>query len=40
VDNPLIFPDPADLKGTFAFMALDEKKTTQYERDWSNVIGG
>jgi spermidine/putrescine transport system substrate-binding protein len=40
VDNPLIFPDPSDLKDTFAFMALDEKKTTQYERDWSNVIGG
>ena len=40
VDNPLIFPQADDLKNTFAFMALNEKQTTQYERDWSNVTGG
>jgi spermidine/putrescine transport system substrate-binding protein len=40
VDNPLIFPTAADLKDTFAFMALTEEQQTQYERDWSNVIGG
>jgi len=40
VDNPLIFPGPHDLDNAFAFMALTEEQTTQYERDWSNVIGG
>ena len=40
VDNPLIFPTEEDLKGTFAFMALTEEQNTEYERDWSNVIGG
>lgn len=40
VENPLIFPTEDDLKDTFAFMALTEKQNTEYERDWSNVIGG
>lgn len=40
VDNPLIFPSEDDLKDTFAFMALNEEQNTEYERDWSNVIGG
>jgi spermidine/putrescine transport system substrate-binding protein len=40
VDNPLIFPSDEDLKNTFAFMALNEEQNTEYERDWSNVIGG
>jgi len=40
VDNPLIFPSEEDLKDTFAFMALTEEQNTEYERDWSNVIGG
>ena len=40
VDNPLIFPSEEDLKDAFAFMALNEEQNTEYERDWSNVIGG
>jgi spermidine/putrescine transport system substrate-binding protein len=40
VENPLIFPSAEDLEGTFAFMALTEEQNTEYERDWSNVIGG
>ena len=40
VDNKLIFPDDADLEVTFAFMALDERQTKQYEGDWSDVTGG
>jgi spermidine/putrescine transport system substrate-binding protein len=40
VDNPLIFPTDEDLKDAFAFMALTEEQNTEYERDWSNVIGG
>jgi spermidine/putrescine transport system substrate-binding protein len=40
VDNPLIFPTEDDLKDAFAFMALTEEQNTEYERDWSNVIGG
>jgi spermidine/putrescine transport system substrate-binding protein len=40
VDNPLIFPSEEDLKDAFAFMALTEEQNTEYERDWSNVIGG
>jgi spermidine/putrescine transport system substrate-binding protein len=40
VDNPLIFPTSEDLEDTFAFMALTEQQNTEYERDWSNVIGG
>jgi spermidine/putrescine transport system substrate-binding protein len=40
VDNPLIFPTEDSLKNAFAFMALTEEQQTQYERDWSNVIGG
>ncbi len=40
VDNPLIFPDPADLVGSFDFMPLDDRQTTQYEREWSDVTGG
>jgi spermidine/putrescine transport system substrate-binding protein len=40
VDNPLIFPTDDDLKNAFAFMALNEEQNTEYERDWSNVIGG
>ncbi|MGC4109086.1 MAG: spermidine/putrescine ABC transporter substrate-binding protein [Nocardioides sp.] len=40
VDNPLIFPTEDDLKDAFSFMALNEEQNTEYERDWSNVIGG
>ena len=40
VDNQLIFPDEATLANTFAFMALDEKTATAYERDWADVQGG
>jgi spermidine/putrescine transport system substrate-binding protein len=40
VDNPLIFPTNDSLKDAFSFMALNEEQNTQYERDWSNVIGG
>jgi spermidine/putrescine transport system substrate-binding protein len=40
VENPLIFPTNDSLKDAFSFMALDEEQNTQYERDWSNVIGG
>lgn len=40
VDNKLIFPSEEDLKDTFAFMALDDKQTKQYEGDWSDVTGG
>jgi spermidine/putrescine transport system substrate-binding protein len=40
VDNKLIFPTEDDLKDAFSFMALNEEQNTEYERDWSNVIGG
>jgi spermidine/putrescine transport system substrate-binding protein len=40
VDNKLIFPDEADLKATFDFMALTEIQNKQYEGDWSDVTGG
>ncbi|GAB3666095.1 spermidine/putrescine ABC transporter substrate-binding protein [Nocardioides korecus] len=40
VENKLIFPSEDDLKDTFAFMALDDKQTKQYEGDWSDVTGG
>jgi spermidine/putrescine transport system substrate-binding protein len=40
VDNPLIFPTEDSLKNAFSFMALNEEQNTEYERDWSNVIGG
>ena len=39
VDNPLIFPDADFLSNAAAFMALDEKKREQYERDFTKVIG-
>ncbi len=37
VDNQLIFPDDETLANTFAFMPLDAKQTTQYEKDWADV---
>jgi len=40
VDNELIFPSEETLANTFAFMALDEKTATAYERDWADVQGG
>jgi spermidine/putrescine transport system substrate-binding protein len=40
VENPLIFPTEDSLKDAFSFMALNEEQNTEYERDWSNVIGG
>lgn len=40
VDNPLIFPEEADLAGTFDFMPLDDRQSQSYERDWANVTGG
>jgi len=40
VDNPLIFPDDETLSNTFDFMPLDDRQTTQFEGDWSDVTGG
>lgn len=40
VDNTLIFPDEEMLARTFAFMPLDDRQATAYERDWSDVTGG
>ncbi len=40
VDNPLIFPDDADLADTFDFMPLDDRTSIEYERDWADVTGG
>lgn len=40
VDNPLIFPDDETLAQTFAFMPLDDRASTEYERDWADVTGG
>ena len=40
VDNKLIFPSEDDLKGAFAFMALDDKQEQKYEGEWSDVTGG
>ena len=39
VDNPLIFPDADFLSNAALFMATDEKKREQYERDYTQVIG-
>lgn len=39
-DSPLIFPDEELLSSAFTFMALDDRKTTDYEKDWSNVQTG
>ena len=39
VDQPLIFPDDEFLSDTWAFMQMEEEKRTQYERDFSQVIG-
>ena len=39
-ESPLIFPDKEVLANTFDFMALDDRQTTEYERDWANVQGG
>jgi spermidine/putrescine transport system substrate-binding protein len=40
VENKLIFPSEDDLKGAFAFMALDDKQEQKYEGEWSDVTGG
>jgi spermidine/putrescine transport system substrate-binding protein len=40
VENKLIFPSEDDLKGSFAFMALDDKQEQKYEGEWSDVTGG
>ena len=40
VDNPLIFPTPEFLEGTFSMMPLDEAKSSEYELDFQTVIGG
>lgn len=40
VDNPLIFPDEEIMAKTFDFMALDDRQSIAYERDWANVQGG
>jgi spermidine/putrescine transport system substrate-binding protein len=40
VDNPLIFPDDETLSVTFDFMPLDDRSSTEYERDWADVTGG
>jgi spermidine/putrescine transport system substrate-binding protein len=40
VDNKLIFPDDETLSVTFDFMPLDDRQTTQYEGEWSDVTGG
>ncbi len=39
VDNPLIFPTAEYLAQTHGFMALDEAKASQYEKDFANVSG-
>ena len=39
VDNPLIFPTADYLAQTHSFMALDEAKASQYEKDFANVAG-
>jgi spermidine/putrescine transport system substrate-binding protein len=40
VDNKLIFPDEETLADTFDFMPLDDRKSIEYERDWTNVTAG
>ena len=40
VDNKLIFPDEETCEDAFDFMPLDEEQSTEYEGDWSDVIGG
>jgi spermidine/putrescine transport system substrate-binding protein len=40
IGNPLVFPDQETLSKTFAFMALDDKQSRDYERDWADVQGG
>ncbi|WNM24137.1 spermidine/putrescine ABC transporter substrate-binding protein [Demequina capsici] len=39
VDNPLIFPTADYLAQTHSFMALDEAKASQYEKDFADVTG-
>lgn len=39
VDNPLIFPTEDYLAKTHGFMALDEAKASQYEKDFADVTG-
>jgi len=39
VDNQLIFPDEDFLSQSFAFMALDDKRREQAEKDFTQVIG-
>jgi spermidine/putrescine transport system substrate-binding protein len=39
VDNPLIFPDEEMMSKTHNFMALEEKKATEYEEDFASVTG-
>ncbi|MDN4478063.1 spermidine/putrescine ABC transporter substrate-binding protein [Demequina sp. SYSU T00039] len=39
VDNPLIFPTADYLAQTHGFMALDEAKASQYEKDFADVTG-
>ena len=37
--SPLIFPDEETLENTFDFMALDDRQSIAYERDWADVQG-
>ena len=39
-DLAAIFPDDELLSTSFGFMALDDRQTTAYERDWSDVQSG
>jgi spermidine/putrescine transport system substrate-binding protein len=39
VDNPLIFPDEQFLANAYGFMELDEKTRSQYDKEFSQVIG-
>ena len=40
VDNVLIFPDDQLLANTHDFMALDPDKETEYQTEFTRVIGG
>ena len=40
VDNVLIFPDEELLANTYDFMALDPDKETEYQTDFTRVVGG
>lgn len=40
IGNQLVFPDDETLAKTFAFMDLDDRQATEYERDWADVQGG